>query len=399
MLRRAMQVPSRALDWGHDIFSEAGWGGTSVTRDSMIRVSAVLASVRAISESIACLPIEIQRSNADGSVVAVPDHAVWRLLALQPNPTVSAFTMVDLLLNHSNLDGNGYAVINRNGLGEVTSIVGLMPEWVQVFIDRGRKFHRVSLPGSRTLIVDDADMIHIMGPTRDGLGGMSTINAYARDVVGNAIAVAKYGEASFSNGAAVTVALQTEKDLSPERSMELATSFNQMFRGVKNAGKTVILSNGLTAKPLNISHADLQFIEQKKFLIGEIARLFRVPPHMIGDLDRATFSNIEHQAIQFVQHSLLPWIKRLEQQFDAKLFPKGDYQVRFNVKGLLRGDFKSQNEAYREAIAGGWMKINEVRRLEGLPPVDGGDELRAPLNTGPIQPDGSVKTPSKAAKS
>ena len=287
-------------------------------------------------------------------------------------------------MTHLLLWGNAYAQIIRNGKGEIVALYPLMPDRMTVDRDEnGQLYYQYqvskddapTMDGS-TVILRPCDVLHVPGLGFDGLVGYSPI-AMAKNAIGMAIACEEYGAKFFANGANPSGVLEhpgTLKD--PGR---VRDSWNAAFGGSSNAHKVAVLEEGLKYTPISISPNEAQFLETRKFQIDEIARIFRVPPHMVGDLEKSSFSNIEQQSLEFVKYTLDPWVARWEQAISRTLFSqteKATYFVKFNVDGLLRGDYQSRMNGYATARQNGWMSANDIRELENLdriPSEEGGD--------------------------
>ena len=348
--------------------------GKAVTERSAMQMTAVYACVRILSESIAGLPLHMYRYNDEGGKEKAVDHPLYMLLHDEPNPEMSSFVFRETLMTHLLLWGNAYAQIIRNGKGEIVALYPLMPNKMTVSRDdRGRLFYsyqksQEELPkdNRQTLILDPSDVLHIPGLGFDGLVGYSPI-AMAKNAIGLAIATEEYGSKFFANGASPSGVLEhpgTIKD--PER---LRESWQSTFGGSRNSNKIAVLEEGLKFSPISISPNEAQFLETRKFQINEIARIFRVPPHMIGDLEKSSFSNIEQQSLEFVKYTLDPWVIRWEQSIHRSLLTdeeKKTHFFKFNVEGLLRGDYQSRMSGYAVGIQNGFMSPNDVRELENL---------------------------------
>ena len=278
------------------------------------------------------------------------------------------------MMTHLLLWGNAYAQIIRNGKGEVVAIYPLMPNRMTVDRDEhGQLYYQYQLSrddaqtmkGSMVKL-KSSEVLHIPGLGFDGLVGYSPI-AMAKNAIGLSIATEEYGSKFFANGAAPGGVLEHPGTLkNPARVRE---SWNQAFGGSTNANKVAVLEEGMHFTPISIAPDQAQFLETRKFQLNEIARIFRVPPHMIGDLERATFSNIEHLSLEFVKYSLDPWLVRWEQSMARVLFnddEKSDYFIKFNVDGLLRGDYQSRMSGYSVGIQNGFLSPNDVRELENM---------------------------------
>ena len=358
--------------------------GKSVTERSAMQMTAVYSCVRILAEAIAGLPLHLYTYKEDGGKEKAIGHPLYLLLHDEPNPEMSSFVFRETLMTHLLLWGNAYAQIIRNGKGEVVALYPLMPNRMTVDRDSsGQLFYSYQMNNSDaptmktgTVILKPSDVLHIPGLGFDGLVGYSPI-AMAKNAIGLAIATEEYGAKFFANGATPGGLLEypgTVKD--PDRVRE---SWNKGFSGSQNAGKVAILEEGMKYTPISIAPEQAQFLETRKFQINEIARIFRVPPHMVGDLEKSSFSNIEQQSLEFVKYTLDPWVVRWEQSLSRALFTpeeKKQYFFKFNVEGLLRGDYQSRMNGYATARQNGWMSANDIRELENLdriPAEEGGD--------------------------
>ncbi len=363
-------------------------GGTSsgkvVTERTAMQMTAVYSCVRILAEAIAGLPLHLYRYNEDGSKERAIEHPLYQLLHDEPNPEMSSFVFRETLMTHLLLWGNAYAQIIRNGKDEIVALYPLMPSKMKVDRDRnGRLYYEYTrspedapTAKNNTVILQPSDVLHIPGLGFDGLVGYSPI-AMAKNAIGLAIATEEFGSKFFANGAAPGGVLEhpgTIKD--PSRIRE---SWQQTFGGSQNSGKIAVLEEGMKYTPISISPEAAQFLETRKFQLNEIARIFRVPPHMVGDLEKSSFSNIEQQSLEFVKYTLEPWVIRWEQAIQRSLMApeeKKTYFVKFNLEGLLRGDYQSRMTGYATARQNGWMSANDIRELENLdriPAEEGGD--------------------------
>lgn len=358
--------------------------GKSVTERSAMQMTAVYSCVRILAEAIAGLPIHLYKYKPDGGKEKAIDHPLYLLLHDEPNPEMSSFVFRETLMTHLLLWGNAYAQIIRNGRNEVVALYPLMPNKMTVDRDEhGQLYYEYqcgsdeapTMKGS-TVVLKPSDVLHIPGLGFDGLVGYSPI-AMAKNAIGMAIACEEYGAKFFANGAAPGGVLEhpgTIKD--PQRVRE---SWQSTFGGSGNSNKIAVLEEGMKYTPIGISPEQAQFLETRKFQINEIARIFRVPPHMVGDLEKSSFSNIEQQSLEFVKYTLDPWVIRWEQSIQRTLLTpeeKKSYYVKFNVEGLLRGDYQSRMNGYAIGRQNGWMSANDIRELENLdriPAEEGGD--------------------------
>ena len=374
---------NRTVGSGYAFYMGGTTSGKVVTERSAMQMTAVYSCVRILAEAIAGLPIHLYHYRKDGGKEKAIDHPLYQLLHDEPNPEMSSFVFLETLMTHLLLWGNAYAQVIRNGRGEVVALYPLMPNKMTVDRDKnGRLFYQYQMstdePGGKyeTVILSPSDVLHIPGLGFDGLVGYSPI-AMAKNAIGLAMATEEYGSKFFANGAAPSGVLEhpgTIKD--PQRVRE---SWMSQFGGSQNSGKIAVLEEGLKYTPISISPEQAQFLETRKFQINEIARIFRVPPHMLADLEKSSFSNIEQQSLEFVKYTLDPWVIRWEQSIQRTLLSPGEkkeYFVKFNVEGLLRGDYQSRMNGYATARQNGWMSTNDIRELENLdriPAEDGGD--------------------------
>lgn len=348
--------------------------GKAVTQRSAMQMTAVYSCVRILSKSIASLPLHLYRYTDSGEKEKATDSPLYFLLHDEPNQEMTSFVFRETLKTHLLLWGNAYAQIIRNGKGEVTALYPLMPNRMTVDRDKSGNLYyqyNTSSDDARTMKgatvrLSPYEVLHIAGLGFNGLVGYSPI-AMAKNAIGLAIAAEEYGSKFYANGAAPSGVLEhpgTLKDPSKVRD-----SWNAAFAGSGNSHRVAVLEEGLKYTPISILPNEAQFLETRKFQINEIARIFRVPPHMVGDLEKSSFSNIEQQSLEFVKYTLEPWIIRWEQSISSSLLSieeKRKYFVKFNVDGLLRGDYQSRMNGYATARQNGWMSANDIRELENL---------------------------------
>ncbi len=342
--------------------------GKTVNERTAMATSAVYACVRVLSETIASLPLHLYRRTGIGKERA-RDHNLYYLLHDEPNPEMTSFVFRETLMGHLLLWGNAYAQIIRNGRGQVVGLYPLLPDRMEVGRTREGDLYYRYLKDGREYFLREDEVLHVPGLSFDGLVGYSPI-AMAKNAIGMALATEEYGSRLFANDARPSVVLEHPGLLKdPEK---IRNSWNQIYRGSKNAHKVAVLEEGMQVKTLSMPPEQAQFLETRKFQIEEICRIFRVPPHLVANLERATFSNIEHQSISFVVHTIRPWLVRLEQAFNKSLFTgreKGELFTSFVVDGLLRGDYESRMKGYAIGIQNGFLSPNDVRSLENLNPI------------------------------
>lgn len=375
---------NRTAGSAYTFFMGGSPAGKMVNERSAMQMTAVYACVRILSEAIAGLPLHLYQYNEDGSKSKAMEHPLYHLLHDEPNPEMTSFVFRETMMTHLLLWGNAYSQIIRNGKGEIMALYPLMPNRMEVDRDKkGRLYYRyTTVPedaktmDGNTVVLDPSNVLHIPGLGFDGLVGYSPI-AMAKNAIGLAIATEEYGSKFFANGAAPSGVLEHPGILKdPSKVRE---SWNAAFGGSSNAHKVAVLEEGLKYTPISISPEQAQFLETRKFQIDEIARIFRVPPHMVGDLEKSSFSNIEQQSLEFVKYTLDPWVIRWEQSLQRALLSveeKKTFFFKFNVEGLLRGDYQSRMQGYATARQNGWMSANDIRELENMdriPAEEGGD--------------------------
>lgn len=348
--------------------------GIAITENSAMQLSAVFGAVRVISETMAALPVNVKRT-VDGVVRTEEAHPINQLIH-DPNGLMTSFTFFETCQAHLCLHGNAFICIKRNESGMAEKLIPVHPDKVQVKVYEGEKFYSIGKE-----VFDDSEMIHIVGLSFDGVLGKSVLEA-ARESIGLGLAADRFGGSFFGNGANVSAVLTHPARLSDEAYKRLIRSWNQRNSGLDNSHKTAILEEGMSLEKMSISPQESQFISTRKFGVEDIARFFRIPLAYLGSLENSsTRANIEEQGIQFQRNTILPWVKRWESELNRKLFPNNsDYYIRFNMDGLLRGDIKSRYEAYTKGRQWGWISANDVRKLENMEPVDGGDIYLQPMN-------------------
>ena len=383
---KARDKPKNALGGSrYSFFFGNTSAGKPVNEHTAMQMTAVYSCVRILSETLAGLPLHVYRYNDSGGKEKYLKHPLYKLLHDEPNPEMTSFAFRETLMSHLLLWGNAYAQIIRNARGEVIALYPLMPNKMTVDRDsKGRLFYLYSrtsddaptLGDDNQVYLAPSEVLHIPGLGFDGLIGYSPI-AMAKNAVGLAIATEEYGAKFFANGAAPGGVLEhpgTIKD--PQKVKE---SWNAAYQGSQNAHRVAVLEEGMKYQPIGISPEQAQFLETRKFQINEIARIFRVPPHMLADLEKSSFSNIEQQSLEFVKYTLDPWVVRWEQSMCRALLMESEKPIvfiKFNVDGLLRGDYVSRMSGYATARQNGWMSANDIRELENLdriPAEFGGD--------------------------
>ena len=358
--------------------------GKKVSETTALEYVPFYTGVRILAESVASLPLIVYERIEGGKERALT-HPAYSLLHDSPNSEMTAAVFKEVLQGHVVTWGNGYAHIMRDGAGRPVELWPLLPDRTTPIRKNGIKFYEVRDGSGKEIGKLPAEnVLHIPGLGFDGIVGYSVI-AMVRNAVGMGMSSDEFGSKFFANATQLGGILKHPQTLSPEAHKRLTDSWNAKYGGAGNAWKPAILEEGMDWMSVGIPPRDAQFLELRKFQATEIARFFRIPPHMMADLDRATFSNIEHLSLEFVKYTLKIWLTKWEQECTRKLFsPKtrGKYFCEFLYEEFLRGDFKTRVEGYASAIQNGWLTRNEVRAKENLNPLPGLDEPLVPLNMG-----------------
>jgi len=368
------------VDW---VRGEETVSGVSVTPESAMRCSAVWSCVRIRSEDIAKLPCILYRRRADGGKDRATDHPLYALMHDQPNPRMTSFEFRQLMQATVDLRGNAYARKEPDGRGGVKALWPLNPTQTHVLAaNDGSLFYK--LPNSELVAADE--IMHLRGLTLDGIHGLSPISHH-RETIGLAVAAQRYGAAFFGNQAQPRGAIKVPGILGPEAAARLRADWEQKFQGPENAHRLAIFDGNMEWVQTGMSNEDAEYIDLRKFQLSDIARLYRIPPHKIGDLEKATFSNIEQQALEYVTDCLMSELVRWEQTLSFSLLraeERADYFFEFLIDGLLRGDLKSRYEAFGIGRNWGWFNVDEIRARENMNPLPNGagQIYLQPLNTG-----------------
>jgi len=372
--------------------------GVTVTPENSLRYTAVFAAVRVLSESVASLPCIVYRRLERGKERA-RDHYLYPLLHDAPNERMSSFEFFELGMVHLTLWGNFYAEIERDGAGRARALWPLRPDRVDIYaLPNGSLVYRVTLPDNTRADIPAANILHVRGMGADGVRGYSPISLM-RQAIGLGLATEEFGARFFSNGARPGLVLQYPGVLKEGALKRLRASWEERYQGLERAHRIAILEEGMTIQQIGIPPEDAQFLQTRKFQINEVARFCRIPLHMLGDLERATFSNIEQQSIEFVTHTLRPWLVRWEQAIRLRLFLPGEraqYFAEFLVDGILRGDTESRYRAYAVGRQWGWLSADDVREMENMNPLPDGEGrvYMVPLNMIPA-PKAGQEPPSE----
>ena len=356
--------------------------GVTVNTDTALRFTAVFAAIKLLSENVAGLPKSVMVKTEDGGYEPAVQHPAYNLLYVRPNAYMDVFifwfTLIAWLLGK----GNALAVISYDTKGKPIALHPVDPDWVKVTFVDGDKAYVVEALDRDYAFLDgtylEHEMLHFMFFTFNGLWGVDPI-VYNAAAIGAGIAAQKYTADYFRTGGAIKGVLETDQALGDDD----YKMFMAHYKANAGNGETPLLEYGFKYKAVNLSPEASQLIQSKTFSINDIARIYSVPPHLLAELTHATFSNIEQQNIFFGEYSLRPLCKRLEKQLELKLFTdkeRGDYHVKFDLNGLMRGDASARAVFYEKGINAGWMTPNEAREFEGMKRLEGLDEPRIPLN-------------------
>lgn len=380
MFERVKQALERIRQPGSRIWTMTAptEAGVTITEDSAMRFATVHACVRVLSEDVAALPLHVYRRLEHGGKERDRDHPLYAILHDRPNHEMSAISFFEALMVNALLTGNGYAFIEFDRSGRVKALYPMMSGDVTPYRTSMGEL-RYNAAGE-TLAA--SEVFHLQGLGFDGLVGLSPI-AYARESIGLGAAAENFGATFFKNGTNIGGVITMEGVMNDDQFERLKAQFSNAFRGLQRSHGVPVLDGGAKYTPVGIAPEDAQFLETRKFQRGEIAAIYRVPPHMIGDLEHATFSNIEQQDLAYLQRGLLPWLMRIEQEAHAKLVAPGEraeIMIEHDTGNFMRGETSTRMQAYSTAIMAGIMTPNEARARENLNPAEGGDTILLPLN-------------------
>lgn len=383
----------QARDKPKDISAGSGYSflfgrttaGKPVNEMTAMQTTAVYACVRILSEAVSTLPIHVYRYKDGGGKEIIYDHPLYHLLHDEPNEEMVSCIFIETLMSHLLIWGNAYAQIIRDGAGRVLSLYPLLPNKMSVERDEKGKIYYVYSRGTDEnpnfkehgqIILKKEEVLHIPALGFDGLIGYSPI-AMAKNAIGMTLACDEYGASFFANGASPGGVLEHPGVLKDPA--KVRDSWNAVYRGSQNAGRIAVLEEGMHFQSISIPPEEAQFLESRRFNLEEIARLYRVPPHMLGDLEKSSFNNIEQMSLEFLKFSLAPYVIRWEQALQSSLLlpsEKGKVIIKFNVDGLLRGDYASRMQGYSIGRQNGFLSTNDIREMENMNPIpaeEGGD--------------------------
>ena len=385
MFVRGLKAAGDRSPWGDFWFSpvsRSSGAGIRVDADGAMRLSAVYSCVRVLSESMAVLPFRLYRAKVGGGRQAVTDHWLYRLMAKRPNRFQTPFEWREMMQGHLALRGNAFCQIVGSPAGEVAELLPLHPDRIRVeMMDNGSyRYRYTDRVGQETIFRRD-ELWHLRGLSGDGVVGMNPIELQ-RESIASGLAAQDYGNRFFSNDAKPSGGwIEMPGKFADQAAKQTFREGWQAMQGGGNRGKVAVLEQGMKFHEVGVTNKDSQFLESRQFTVGDVARIFRVPPHLIGDLSKATFSNIEQQSLEFVTHTMTPWAERWESSIETMLLGEdAGLEAEFDFGVLLRGDAAGRSTYYHNGILDGWLTRNEARSREGLDPLEGLDEPLRPLN-------------------
>ena len=366
------------------------FAGENVTSESALNIAVVYACIRILSNHIAMLPLQMYK-NQNGKRKRITDHIISKLIEVRPNPYMTPFQFKQTMESHRQLYGNAYAEIQWSKNGYPKALWILNPQKTNVVVEKDISKNRLkkiwiktTLPNGDNAYLPYDSVFHLKGLSTDGLVGKSPIEV-ARETIGIQVAGQKFTGKFYENGTMTSGVLKVPQSLKPEAKDVIRKEWEKFNNGLENSHRVAILDAGLDYQSLGIKQSEAQYIETQKFSITEIARIFNVPPHMLADLDRATFSNIEQQSLEFVRDTLSPLLISWEQELQYQLFTNNEiydkkYYFKFNLNSMLRGDSQARASYYEKMINLGIYSINEVRELEDKDKIKNGDKHYMSLN-------------------
>lgn len=355
----------------------------SVSEEKALTIDAVYACVNLYARTLASMPLVLYEKGTKGKQRAL-NHPLYNLLHDEPNPNMSSHTFRKIMEASLKLYGNAYAHIQYDKNWQVKALWPFSPNCVtpQQDLKSGELYYDCIMFDGSVKRLRAYEIIHIPGLGFDGISGRSPIRQFA-ETMGLSLEIKKYGRNFFKNGARPSGILEHPGQLSEQAQKRLERKFEQRYGGTDNIGKTMLLEEGMTYKAVGVPPEEAQFLEARKYGVNEIARIYGVPPHMIADLEHATYTNIESQDINFAKHSILPECVNWEQELARKLLTTKErerYEIEFNMEGLVRGDLQSRYQAYAIGRQWGFLTADDIRAKENMGNVDGGDTTYTPLN-------------------
>lgn len=362
--------------------------GAKINDETAFQIGSFWACIKILSEDVATLPLFLYKKMEKGKNKAY-NHYLYEIINSQPNDEMLSINLLEMLMVNVLLWGNAYIHKIYNNSGEIIELWPLYSKYVEAKRDKNENlYYRYNEPGNEKEFTKN-NLINITGLTMDGITGMSILK-YAREALGLTMATEKFGASFFGNGSKPGGVLELPENGRCKNKDAVREEWNKLYTGIDNANKIAILENGMKYKPIGIPPEDAQFLQTRQYQVPEICRWFRMPPHKVADLSNATFSNIEHQSIEYVSNTLRPWLVRIEKTLSRGLLSQKEikkYFIQFNVDALLRGDFTTRMQGYATGRQNGWLNGNDIRELEDMNPMPddaGGDKYLVNGNMVPI---------------
>ena len=362
------------------LFGNGSEAGIEVTPTQARQMTAVSACIKVISETLGQISADVYKNSTNGKELA-PTHSLFKIIHTSPNKIMTSTVFHQTMAATALEMGNSYARIWRDKYMNVTELQIIPFADVKVKLSEDKRSVYYEVEGIDK-IFQSWEILHIKGPGYNGIVGYSPLRIHA-NALGLGLAEQQFASKYFANGAVLSGLITVPGKATPDILERIRNTFQQTFGSSKKANKTMVLDNGMTYQANSANAEQSQLLESRKFSVTEIARIFRVPPHMIGDLTQSTNNNIEHQGLEFSKYTMIPWVRRFEQEYNSKLFKENEkeiYFVRFNVESLQRGDTITRTKMYVQAIQNGWLRPNEARQMEGFNKREGGDIYLTPLN-------------------
>ena len=378
--------------WLLNSFGGSSAAGVVVNERTAMASSAVFACVQLNAGMVASLPLKIYQDKPDGSGRSVAkSHPLYFVLHDEPNTYMTSYAWRELVMVNCQLNGNHYSIIDRNGAGRAVGLSPVQPHMVRPYMDRGRIVYEVRTADGY-ILVDQEDMLHIPGLGFDGVQGMSVIGTVGSNPIGTALALEKYVGALHRNSARPSGVLEVPSRISKEGLDALKGAFNSANSGAENGGKTLFIDAGTKWTPMSITPADMETLDSRRYQTTDICRIFGVPPHMIGETDKATSwgSGIEQMTLGYLRFGLEKWLSRIEHELQRKLFSGTRFYAEFDREAVLAMDARTQAEVFASNIQNGLLMPNEARRKMNRPDVDGGDQLFIASNLAPLKSIGAT---------
>lgn len=404
IFRASPENPTTSLanpaSWLTALFGPTSKAGVKVTAESVIGMTAMWRAINILAETIASLPFEVIEHKKNGDIDLATDHSVYNLINSEPNPLYTSFTYRHTSMVHACLFGNWVSIIERNQKDNRPSRLHIVDarKVTPVLIDSketnlGELFYKVE---GHDKTYHSRDVIHVPNLSFSGLGGLNVLATHT-DNFGMGLANRDYINTYYKNGSMLGGWIEHPTMLSDDQYNRLKGSFRMEYGGTSGSGSTPVLEAGSKYHQIDANLQDAQSINFAKFNVEDISRITGVPVHMLQSLDRATFNNIEQLSLEFAMYTIRPWVKRIEQEFNRKIFresEKGRFKVRLNMDSLLRGDFKTRMEGYKILFNMGVLNRNEIRQREKWNAIPGGDRRYMQVNMGWIEEDGSIVNPN-----